>query len=120
MDGDYNAIIGADGKPVGEATADGFASSLFVLTEVMSAPGPGRFVVDAGLKASSVPTYLLATMCGGIDPTFISNHARVIYLHIYLIFTYMFNYIFTYILSTRAHVIRIILFASTCRYSPSG
>ena len=58
MDGDYNAIIGADGKPVGEATADGFASALFVLTEVMSAPGPGRFVVDAGLKASSVPTYL--------------------------------------------------------------
>ena len=31
-----------------------FEQSLFVLTEVMSAPAPDRVVVDAGLKASSV------------------------------------------------------------------
>ena len=49
MDADYAKNAGEDGKPFDE-----FAHSLFVLTTVMSAPAPGRAVVDAGLKASSV------------------------------------------------------------------
>ena len=80
MDVDYNAILMRSGAPIGQITAAlahvgvtaqgssggpsgleegaGFQSSLFVLTEVMSLPGPGRAVCDAGLKASSVDSGL--------------------------------------------------------------
>ena len=82
MDVDYNAILMQSGAPIGQTTAAlaqvgvavqgssgggasagleegaGFQSSLFVLTEVMSLPGPGRGVCDAGLKASSVDSGL--------------------------------------------------------------
>ncbi|HUL93134.1 MAG TPA: DSD1 family PLP-dependent enzyme, partial [Burkholderiales bacterium] len=47
MDADYNRNAWEEGWPR-------FEQSLFVLTAVMSAPAPGRAVVDAGLKASSV------------------------------------------------------------------
>ena len=82
MDCDYNAILMESGAPIGQISVDaetqagvtvqgssggasdqleegaGFQSSLFVLTEVMSLPGPGRAVCDAGLKASSVDSGL--------------------------------------------------------------
>jgi 3-hydroxy-D-aspartate aldolase len=47
MDADYNRNTWEEGWPR-------FEQSLFVLTTVMSTPAPGRAVVDAGLKASSV------------------------------------------------------------------
>jgi D-serine deaminase-like pyridoxal phosphate-dependent protein len=47
MDADYNRNAWEEGWPR-------FEQSLFVLTTVMSTPAPGRAVVDAGLKASSV------------------------------------------------------------------
>jgi D-serine deaminase-like pyridoxal phosphate-dependent protein len=47
MDADYNRNAWEEGWP-------GFEQSLFVLTTVMSTPAPGRAVVDAGLKASSI------------------------------------------------------------------
>jgi len=47
MDADYNRNAWEEGWPR-------FEQSLFVLTSVMSTPAPGRAVVDAGLKASSV------------------------------------------------------------------
>jgi 3-hydroxy-D-aspartate aldolase len=50
MDADYNANAW-DGLPK-------FEQSLFVFTSVMSTPAPGRIVVDAGLKASSVDSGL--------------------------------------------------------------
>jgi 3-hydroxy-D-aspartate aldolase len=46
MDADYNANDWSD--------LPRFEQSLYVLTTVMSTPGPDRVVVDAGLKASSV------------------------------------------------------------------
>lgn len=49
MDGDYAKNHGEGGQAVEE-----FQHSLFVYTTVMSTPEPGRAVVDAGLKASSV------------------------------------------------------------------
>ena len=49
MDADYAQNHGEDGAPFDE-----FSHSLFVYTTVMSVPEPGRAVVDAGLKASSV------------------------------------------------------------------
>jgi len=49
MDADY-----AKNQAEGGGPFDSFAHSLFVYTTVMSTPGPGRAVVDAGLKASSV------------------------------------------------------------------
>ncbi len=49
MDADYGRNLGEDG-----GAFDEFEHSLFVLTTVMSATAPGRAVVDAGLKASSV------------------------------------------------------------------
>jgi len=78
MDLDYNAILMANGAEIGAVQAEagvaagdsddgasvvveegaGFMSSLFVLTEIMSIPGPGRAVCDAGLKASSVDSGL--------------------------------------------------------------
>ena len=42
----------------GDLLADTFQHSLFVYTSVMSTPAPGRAVVDAGLKASSVDSGL--------------------------------------------------------------
>jgi D-threonine aldolase len=51
MDADYNRNAWEEGWPR-------FEQSLFVLTAVMSTPGPGRAVVDAGLKASSVDSGL--------------------------------------------------------------
>jgi D-serine deaminase-like pyridoxal phosphate-dependent protein len=42
-----------------------FVQSLFVLTTVMSTAGPGRVVVDAGLKASSVDSGLPQIQNGG-------------------------------------------------------
>jgi 3-hydroxy-D-aspartate aldolase len=47
MDADYNRNAWEEGWPR-------FEQSLFVLAAVMSTPAPGRAVVDAGLKASSV------------------------------------------------------------------
>ncbi|HET7767016.1 MAG TPA: DSD1 family PLP-dependent enzyme, partial [Burkholderiales bacterium] len=47
MDADYGRNAWEEGWPR-------FEQSLFVLTAVMSTPAPGRAVVDAGLKASSV------------------------------------------------------------------
>ncbi len=47
MDADYNRNVWEEGWPR-------FEQSLFVLATVMSAPSPGRAVLDAGLKASSV------------------------------------------------------------------
>jgi 3-hydroxy-D-aspartate aldolase len=47
MDADY-------GRNAWEESWPRFEQSLFVLTTVMSTPAPGRAVVDAGLKASSV------------------------------------------------------------------
>jgi 3-hydroxy-D-aspartate aldolase len=49
MDADY-----AKNFAEGGAAVDEFQHSLFVYTTVMSVPEPGRAVVDAGLKASSV------------------------------------------------------------------
>ena len=49
MDEDYANNRGEDGGPV-----DAFRHALFVYTPVMSTPEPGRAVLDAGLKASSV------------------------------------------------------------------
>lgn len=49
MDADY-----ARNRVRGDGPFDEFEHSLFVLTTVMSVPAPGRAVVDAGLKASSV------------------------------------------------------------------
>ena len=53
MDADYAQNHGEGGGPMDE-----FQHSLFVYTTVMSTPGPGRAVVDAGLKASSVDSGL--------------------------------------------------------------
>lgn len=53
MDGDYAKNLGDDGAPVAA-----FRHALFVHTTVMSAPAPGRAIVDAGLKASSVDSGL--------------------------------------------------------------
>src|SRR2546430_12345828 len=47
MDADYNRNVWEEAWPC-------FEQSLFVLATVMSAPSPGRAVLDAGLKASSV------------------------------------------------------------------
>ncbi len=49
MDADYAKNYGVDG-----GAFDEFQHSLFVYSTVMSAPGPGRAILDAGLKASSV------------------------------------------------------------------
>lgn len=49
MDADYAKNHGEGGGPFDE-----FQHSLFVYATVMSTPAPGRAVVDAGLKASSV------------------------------------------------------------------
>jgi D-serine deaminase-like pyridoxal phosphate-dependent protein len=46
MDGDYAQDLDESGKPVSR-----FRHSLFVYTQVMSAPGRGLAIVDAGLKA---------------------------------------------------------------------
>ena len=58
MDVDYSAILGSSGVPLSQDKSAGFSSALFVLTEIMSNPGPGRLVVDAGLKASSIDSGL--------------------------------------------------------------
>ena len=49
MDGEYAAIAGRDGAPF-----DDFEQSLFVLSTVMSVAGPGRVILDAGLKSYSL------------------------------------------------------------------
>jgi 3-hydroxy-D-aspartate aldolase len=53
MDADYARNRGEGGEAFDE-----FQHSLFVYTSVMSTPAPGRAVVDAGLKASSVDSGL--------------------------------------------------------------
>ncbi len=53
MDADYAKNHGEGGGPFDE-----FQHSLFVYATVMSRPAPGRAVVDAGLKASSVDSGL--------------------------------------------------------------
>lgn len=53
MDADYGRVRDADGRGLSE-----FASSLFVLTGIMSVAVPGRAVCDAGLKAVSVDSGL--------------------------------------------------------------
>jgi len=53
MDADYGRNLDADGKPVTT-----FRHSLFVLATVISAPVPGRAVVDAGHKAVTVDSGL--------------------------------------------------------------
>ncbi len=55
MDADYGRILDKDGKPISETE---FASSLFLLTQVMSHAKPDKAVVDAGLKAQSVDSGL--------------------------------------------------------------
>ena len=107
MDCDYNAILMQSGVPIGQLSAAkaqagvtvqgssggpsgkldleegaGFQSSLFVLTEVMSLPGPGRAVCDAGLKASSVDSGLpvVAESSGVEGVTYLSasdEHGRL-------------------------------------------
>ena len=49
MDADYALNLDASGRPVST-----FRHALFVLSTVMSAPQPGRAVLDAGSKASSM------------------------------------------------------------------
>jgi len=53
MDADYGRNLDGNGNPVGT-----FRQSLFVLATVISAPVPGRAVVDAGHKAVAVDTGL--------------------------------------------------------------
>jgi 3-hydroxy-D-aspartate aldolase len=65
MDADYAKNLGEGGGPF-----DAFEHSLFVLTTVMSTPEPGRAVVDAGLKASSVDSGL-PTVHGEPDIEFV-------------------------------------------------
>ncbi len=55
MDADYGRILDKDGKPISETQ---FASSLFLLSSVMSHAKPDKAVVDAGLKAQSVDSGL--------------------------------------------------------------
>jgi 3-hydroxy-D-aspartate aldolase len=55
MDADYGRILDENGKPISETQ---FASSLFLLTSVMSHAKPDKAVVDAGLKAQSVDSGL--------------------------------------------------------------
>jgi 3-hydroxy-D-aspartate aldolase len=108
MDCDYNAILMQSGVPIGQLSSAeaqagvtvqgssggnsgklgsdegaGFQSSLFVLTEVMSLPGPGRAVCDAGLKASSVDSGLpvVAESSGMEGVTYLSasdEHGRLL------------------------------------------
>eukprot|EP01048_Picozoa_sp_COSAG05_P020606 COSAG05_NODE_3544_length_2000_cov_1.536560_2_plen_447_part_00 len=82
MDGDYNSIQDESGAPL-DASDDSFVSSLFVLTEIMSTPGPGRLVVDAGLKASSIDSGLptVAPPLGAEGVSYLSasdEHGRVL------------------------------------------
>ena len=53
MDADYARNRQADGSPFRT-----FEQSLFVLTSVMSKPGPDRAVVDAGHKAAAIDSGL--------------------------------------------------------------
>lgn len=53
MDADYNGVRSAGGGVTG-----GFEQALFVQAAVMSTPGRGRAICDAGLKASSVDSGL--------------------------------------------------------------
>ncbi len=55
MDADYGRILDKDGKPISETE---FASSLFLLSSVMSHAKPDKAIVDAGLKAQSVDSGL--------------------------------------------------------------
>ncbi len=55
MDADYGRILDENGKPISETQ---FASSLFLMTSVMSHAKPDKAVVDAGLKAQSVDSGL--------------------------------------------------------------
>ncbi len=55
MDADYGRILDENGQPISETQ---FASSLFLLTQVMSHAKPDKAVVDAGLKAQSVDSGL--------------------------------------------------------------
>ncbi len=55
MDADYGRILDENGRPISETQ---FASSLFLLTSVMSHAKPDKAVVDAGLKAQSVDSGL--------------------------------------------------------------
>ncbi len=55
MDADYGRILDKDGRPISETE---FASSLFLLTSVMSHAKADKAIVDAGLKAQSVDSGL--------------------------------------------------------------
>ena len=55
MDADYGRVQGGDGRRLDEGT---WRNALFVLTSVLSDVGPGRAVVDAGLKALAVDSGL--------------------------------------------------------------
>ncbi len=55
MDADYGRILDKDGRPISETE---FASSLFLLSSVMSHAKPDKAIVDAGLKAQSVDSGL--------------------------------------------------------------
>ncbi len=55
MDADYGRILDKDGKRIDETE---FASSLFILTSVMSHVKADKAIVDAGLKAQSVDSGL--------------------------------------------------------------
>ena len=55
MDADYGRILDKNDKPISETE---FASSLFLLSSVMSHAKPDKAIVDAGLKAQSVDSGL--------------------------------------------------------------
>lgn len=90
MDVSYNEILMPDGAAMGtgdHADASGvsaktsFSPALHVLTEVMSLPGPGRAVVDAGLKASSVDSGLPVVAPCLTDVSYLSasdEHGRIL------------------------------------------
>ncbi len=74
MDADYGRNLDADGGFVGE-----FENSLHVLATVVSAPQPGRLVVNAGLKACSVDSGL-PIVAGGADVRYVGasdEHGKI-------------------------------------------
>ena len=74
MDADYGRNLNAEGGFVDE-----FEHSLRVLATVISTPEPGRFVVNAGLKASSVDSGL-PVVAGDADIAYVGasdEHGKV-------------------------------------------
>ncbi|OSP56000.1 DSD1 family PLP-dependent enzyme [Pseudoruegeria sp. SK021] len=55
MDADYGRVLNENGQRMDEGT---WENALFLLTSVMSHPGPDRAIVDAGLKVQSLDSGL--------------------------------------------------------------